>query len=262
MTCSPWVTSADAVAPCNTYDIDPVLLDQTMQMASDVLYGLTDRKYPGTCTDTIRPLASWRVSNRRPGWWAGDNYGTRSNRFGYCACNRSPDYGCGTIPEVYLPGRPVHAASVEVVVDGQTFLDFRVDDGYKLVRTDGGNWRCCQRLELDDTEDGTWSVTYNYGRTPPLGGLIAAAVLGSQLYLAVPGAPGVEDKQSLLPKRITSIVRQGITLAVIDPLKLFADGLTGIPIVDLWVASDRLSSQRRPASVLVPGRGRSVRRVG
>lgn len=265
MTCTPWVTSADAVAPCNTYDIDPNLLDQTMQMAGDILFALTGRKYAGTCTDTVRPLASRRPA---PGWhrWAPSSsyygWGAFASGRDYCACNRSTDFGCGSIPEVRLPGFPIHPGSVDVRVDGVTFTDFRVDEGRRLVRTDGAGWRCCQNLLLDDTQPGTWSVTYDYGLNPPAGGRLAAAVLGSQLYLAYPGAPGVDDKQSLLPKRITSITRQGMTLAVIDPLTLFADGMTGIPFVDAWVAADRIQDQRRRANVLVPGRSRSFRRVG
>lgn len=265
MTCTPWVTSADAVSPCNGYDIDSLLLDETMQMASDILFNLTSKKYRGTCTETVRPLARRRAEPGWSRWWPSSSYyatGAFASGRDYCACNRSSDFGCGTIPEFPLPGRPVHPASVEVTIDGAPFTEFRVDDHYKLVRTDGNGWPCCQDLLLADTEVGTWSVTYDYGLNPPRGGLLAAALLGTQLYLAIPDAPGVGTNLSLLPKRVTSISRQGITLAVIDPLTLFQDGLTGIPFVDVWVANEKLADSRRPATVHVPGRGRTVRRVG
>jgi hypothetical protein len=265
MTCTPWVTHTDVVPALAGADLDDDLLDETMQMASDLLFNLTGRKYPGVCTDTVRPLASRRVA---PGWgrWMPSSgfygYGAFGSGRDYCACNRSPDFGCGTIPEFPLPGRPVIAEGTTVKVDGVTFTGWRVDDGYRLVRTDGAGWPCCQNLLLADTEPGTWSVTYQYGRMPPIGGVRAAALLGGELYIAIPGAPGVEDRQTNLPKRITSIARQGITLAVIDPLTLFADGNTGLPFVDLWVANERLANSRRPATVHRPGRERTVRRVG
>lgn len=262
MVCSPWVTSADAVAPCNVYDIDTALLDETMLFASEVLFDLTHRRYAGVCVDVVRPVASWRADEGAR-WWPDGTFSGRS-RWGWCSCNRSKAFGCSTVPEVRLPGSPVRVGTVEVVVDGVSLVedtDYRVDDGNRLVRIDGEGWPCCQDLSLATTEDGTWEVSYHYGVDPPQGGLTAAAVLGCQLYLAVPGASGVKDRQSELPKRVTSIVRQGVTLAVIDPLKMFDEGKTGIPIVDLWIASANRGANMRPATVHRPGRGRSVRRT-
>ena len=206
-------------------------------------------------------------NDARPSWWAmtsgGSGFGYGWSRYGFCSCNRANDqYGCSLIPQIKLPGRNVDPDSIDVLVDGTSFSEFALQDGYKLVRTDGNGWPCCQNLLKATTEVGTWQVTYDYGLDPPVGGKMAAAVLGSQLYLTIPDAPGTKNIQTQLPKRVTSITRQGITLAVIDPLKLFADGLTGLPFVDLWVASDRLGGARRRATVLTPGRARRVRRDG
>ena len=60
---------------------------------------------------------------------------------------------------------------------------------------------------------------------------------------------------------MTSITRQGISLAVLDPLTLFVDGLTGLPEVDLWVQSVRLGRARRSASLMVPGRRTMTRHL-
>ena len=111
-------------------------------------------------------------------------------------------------------------------------------------------WPCCTRLDLADTEEDTWSITYTYGQNPPIGGIRAAAVLACELTLAF--QPETVN-QCRLPKRVTSITRQGVSMAILDPLTLFADGLTGLSEVDLWVSSVAVGAKRRRASVIVPG---------
>ena len=120
-------------------------------------------------------------------------------------------------------------------------------------------WPCCQRLDLADSEDETWAVSYSYGVDPPIGGIRAAAALGCQLALAFePETIGT----CRLPQRVTSLSRQGVTMAVLDPLELFADGKTGLAEVDLWVASVMLGAARRRAVVRVPGQPRrGIRRI-
>lgn len=248
-TCAPWADVGDVCAPCNAYDFDEALLGDALQVASDVLFNLTGRQWPGECDEVVRPC----------GYRRGDS----------CGCLSSSTCGCRRLSQLQLPGRPV-AAVTEVKIDG-VVLDtarYRVDDHRWLVylpesdQAERRGWPCCQRLDLADTEVDTWSVTYTYGQAPPLGGLRAAAALGCQLALAYcPDAAGAST-QCRLPKRVTSIVRQGISMAVLDPLTLFADGITGLSEVDLWVQSVRLGAQRRRGHVFVPGRAASsVRHV-
>ena len=156
----------------------------------------------------------------------------------------------------------VPVAEVRLVVDGEVVpaVEYAVDDEQYLVgltAADGTQrrWPCCQRLDLEDTEPGTWSVTFAWGGLPPDGGVRAAAALGCEMLKAASG-----DKACRLPKRVTSIVRQGVTVAVLDPLTLFADGATGLPEVDLWLGSLRFGRAHRPSRLLVPGRRRGVTR--
>lgn len=261
ITCSPWATHEDVTdGPCATYDTDPDELDEALQIASDMLYALTRRRYKGICTDTVRPNAQWREW-KLPRWWpaTGDAW------WGYCSCHRGRENGCVPVHELKLPGQPVspNPASITVMIDGNQ-LDpsaYRVDDHQWLVRTDGLGWPCCQRLELDDTEEGTFSITYPFGRMPPVGGVRAVKVLGCQLML---GWSDDDDDQAAcqLPERVTTLTRQGVTMALLDPLTLFDDGKTGVPFVDLWVSTVNRSSNQRNATAIIPGRHRSVRRAG
>lgn len=245
-TCEPWATVADVCAPCDDYAFDLVQLEDGLQVASDVLFNLTGRQWPGECSTTVRPCGYRRADS--------------------CGCMSSRTCGCRRLSELQLPGPVVSVEQVKIDGEVVPTARYRVDDHRHLVylpesdSAERQGWPCCQRLDLADTEDDTWSVTYTFGMAPPPGGVRAAAALGCQLALACsPESAG----QCRLPKRVTSITRQGVTLAMIDPLTLFADGLTGLAEVDLWVQSIILGAKRRRASVWVPGQARhAIRHVG
>lgn len=236
-TCTPWATSADATGPCATYDFDPAVLDDAMQMASDILYGLTGYQWPGECSDTVRPP---------------------------CRCDCVERCGCGWVSEYRLPGFPVIAVD-QVVVNGDVISParYRVDNAALLVYLpdvdDPGDpiagWPVWQRADRPTTEDNTWEVSYTYGAVPPLGGKTAAALLGCQIAL---GWVGSDDCQ--LPSGTIQATRQNVTIAVLDPSTVFPEGRTGIAAVDLWIESIRYQREHRPASVWVPGRRQGARR--
>lgn len=245
----PWATVADVCAPCDDYDFDEVVLENALQFASEVLYNFTGKRWPGEQSDTIRPC------------------GIRSSDGGWCGCNRPRSCGCQRLSEIKLPGHPVTGIDY-VKIDG-TIIDpslYRLDDHRYLVWLGSDDeerqaWPCCQRIDLADTEEETFTVAYTWGTGPDQGGVMAAAALGCQLALAFCGASDAATK-CRLPKRITSIARQGVTIAVLDPLTLFKEGQTGLAEVDMWIASKAMGAKTRRASVKRIGGGRAVRRTG
>lgn len=262
VTCEPWATHLDAPASLDAAPADEV--DEAFQIAGDLLFELTRRRYPGHCHDVIRPQAQFRASDGPRTWWA-SMYGGAGTPWGWCSCNRDRETGCARIPAIKLPGHPVVPASIVVRLDGDTFdADsglFRLDDHRYLVRVDGSGWPCCQWLTLDDDQPHTWSVAYDFGNRVPLGGKRSAIALGTQLFFAF--NPDFEGAGACrLPKRVTSITRAGTTIAILDPLTLFKDGLTGLAEVDQWVAATNIGANRRNATVIIPGHWRSARRVG
>lgn len=257
-TCQPWVTSGDPYCQA-TLDagVSSAELDICLQIATDVLWNLTGRRWSGVCTDSIRPQAQWKKwDGYGPRFWAASQ--TPLFNFGVCTCHRSRETGCNHIPEIRLPNGPVVPDSPIVHVNGELFTDWRVDDGRWLVRTDGEGWPCCQNLLLDDTEDRTWSVVYEFGSMPPIGGARMAAVYGCQLALSF--SPDLAGK-CRLPKRVTRITRQGVTASAVDPETLVEKGQLGLVEVDAWVGSIINGNKRRRATVMVPGRWRGSRRV-
>lgn len=258
-TCGPWATLADVCSPCDDYAFDVVLLTNSLQWASDILYDLTMRRWLGVCSELVRPCGietgGYPMADRGHYWLPG--------RRGWCGCSTWHSCGCSSYSELRLPRNPVDADSIVVTIDG-TPVDparYRLDDGFRLVyqpespSADRQGWPCCQDISLPAGQLGTWTVEYDFGEDPPVGGTMSAAILGCQLALACqPETLG----RCRLPKRVTSITRQGITVAaVLDPMELFAKGLTGIPEVDLWVASANRGQANRGASVGVPNTRRA-----
>lgn len=256
--CSPWATSSDVLGRFD-YDGDPDMLDLAMRVASDVLFELTGRRWPGRCHDSIRPIAQFRTVEV-PGWYASLAGLAQRGSWGYCSCNRIRETGCFRIPEIKLPGNPVAKSTIVVKINGDNFTDFALHDRRYLARTDGQGWPCCQDLLADDTHDNTWSVAYDFGMLPPPGGRVAATLYGYQLALAM-DPEAVSSGKCLLPARVTTITRQGVTQVVLDPGTLAAEGQVGLSLVDQWVAATNIGRTRRPATVLIPGRIRSARRI-
>lgn len=241
--CEPWATAEDVCAPCDELDID--LLTRWMDVASSVLYSLTGYRWSGECSDLVYPTSeeclSWLGMTRRSGL-----LGRRERR------------------SIKLPGYPV-VEITEVFIDGVA-LDpdrYRVDDQQFLVyqpeslNSGDQNWPVFNDVRLPPGSVDTWSVEYVFGVAPPPGGKESAAALGCELAKSC----SADAEDCRLPERVTSITRQGVTMAILDPLTLFQDGLTGLPEVDLWVAAMNRGNARRPAQVWVPGQRRKVRRT-
>lgn len=256
--CQPWATHTDVHGTaCDA--VDPDLLDDACLVASDMLFNLTGRRWPGVCSDKIRPQATWKKWDGPPQWWPSTLASGMQSPWGFCSCNRGRETGCARIPEIRLPHAPVISSGVVVTVDGTVFNEWRVDDRQYLVRTDGSGWPCCQDLLLEDDAVNTWSVQYPWGRLPPIGGKMAAAALGCQLALAYdPSTAG----QCALPAKTQSVTRAGTTIRMLDPEKLLMNGLTGFAPVDQWVNSVMVGRKRQPPTLIVPGKHRSFRRTG
>lgn len=138
-----------------------------------------------------------------------------------------------TSAEMVLPG-PI-AAVISAVIDGEVLgpEDFRVDNYNILVRTDGGVFQ------------GAWEVTYARGEAVPPGGGLVAGILACEYAKYICG-----DNSCQLPKRVSSITRQGITMAMIDNFQSLDQGYTGIWVIDDWIAEQ--NKPTRPSSVTSP----------
>jgi hypothetical protein len=259
--CADW-TTVDAVKACGCPDLDDAVVQAAIEVASSVLYNWSKRRFPGICEDTVRPCAR---RSALPGWslhglsqaWGYSGAGTWLPEWGTCSCNTEASCSCCGIPSVRLGGWPV-VEVLEVLVDGVALApgDYRLDNDTSLVRIDGQPWPCCQNMELADTEPGTWSVTYTYGREPDPGGVLAANLYACEVAKLCGGG------ECKLPARVQTITRQGMSAGFIDVDALVQLGALGIPFVDQWLLGLERAKQGRGLVIASPDIGRRVRRTG
>lgn len=251
-TCSPWAGLDDICQPCSDYEFSVGLLDKMLQVASDLLFDLTARQFPGLCSDTVRPCSQPSFTDTLP---RGAHRPLQSS----CGCDSPRLCGCARLSEISLGVYPLVSVE-EVRIDGAV-LDpsaYRVDDYRYLVRIDGDHFPCCQNLRLADTELDTFSVSFTYGASPPSTGVHAAAVLACELALAcTPAAPG----DCRLPPKVQSISRQGISMVLMNPADLLVNGRTGIAEIDLFLSAVNPRNRRMPSAVFSPDVRSRVRRV-
>lgn len=213
---------------------------EAAQAASMILYMLSGQKYRGLtdttelyiCQDhgdysisvqhspTVVTLGSWHWVNGR--WTSPQN-------------------------ELRLRGQPVRSIT-SISIDG-TVIDSL---GYQLVNSG-----------LVRSVSGTWSsyicgsgveVSYTYGVAPPALGHAAARLLANELLKSL-----VDPSSCGLPDRVTSITREGISMAILDPQDFLDKGRTGLYLVDLFLKSVNPYGARKRARVFSPDTPRAFR---
>jgi hypothetical protein len=261
MQCEPWPLSSSCL-PAG-WQIDPATWDdaqaEAVEVATEILVQLTASRF-GLCALKIRPcrrrcsqyLDSMRLLTGSlgvtPGFATGPWTPTlMDGRLYNIACGCVGECGCSPLSELTLD--PFAYDVLEVRVDGAILAStaYRVDNNRTLVRLDGQRWPDCQELAQPDTAPDTWSVTYRTGTPIPRGGRMAVTDLAVNLWRACH-----DDSKCKLPARVTQIVREGVTYSLIDDLSVFDRGRTGLPRVDMWLASVNPYGNRAPLRAWSP----------
>jgi hypothetical protein len=139
----------------------------------------------------------------------------------YANCWCGTDCTCASAPTVILDA-PVGRID-SVVIDGIALSPdaYHVEDGNRLVRTDGKGWPACSGKRF--------TVTYLKGYPVDSMGEFVAGVLAVE-YLKLIGA---DKAKCRLPSSVTNVQRQGLTFEIARGM--FPDGLTGITEVDTFI---------------------------
>jgi hypothetical protein len=223
---------------CPEWDTyDDATQERATALAGATLLMLTGYRLAG-CPVTVRPCRAGCMTGVDPSWWtfpltsqgnqSGSMLNPSINQFGKwvnMGCGCTGDCSCTTVCEVILPG---YVGGIEEVIEDGVIVDptaYRVDNGNRLVRTDGECWPLCQDMTLDVDQPGTFAVTYYNGVLVDGWGATAAGMLACEYAKACVGDP------CKLPVNATWITRNGITvdLSHADPF------LTGIEVVDQYV---------------------------
>jgi hypothetical protein len=216
--CEVFATSDDFIASnCDCGQLTPDEITELLEDASDLLAEMSGGKITGRCQSTLRPcrdsVCGWWHTDRVPSW---SSWGTWN-----CCC------GVDTLP---LRG-PV--ASIDLVtIDGIELPsgDYKLVDRTKLVRTDGGIWPGCQDLSLDSSEDGTFAVTYTFGRRPPVFARLAAV----ELACALGRTPDPALRQKL-PGGTTFAFHQGVQVGFATRAGAQKDVAIDLPFVQQFL---------------------------
>lgn len=234
--------------PADYPDLDiPEIIEQQTAAAAEILYNLSGQRF-GLCQLTLRPCrrecwgGSWGE-----GWWEWSAAGGLWPRpalidgawFNLACGSCLGSCSCRPLSEAILPG--IVYSVDQVKLDGEVLVknvDYRLDNARRLVRL-GGSWPVCQRMDLDDDQPGTWSVTATWGEPLPVSGQLALGELACELINACIGA------DCKLPQPVQQLVRQGVTVSFLDPNEVYAAGRIGLTKVDLflqWANPERLQS--------------------
>lgn len=259
--CTSWLTGAEVADCCSAAVADvgtfTSLLDDAADAASQILYELSGRQFAGLCSrEGVRPChgdcgcGGFQVLSR----------GHIVGGYPYGDCGGRSCW-CQDLSRVKLAGYVREVTQVKldgVVLDASVY---RVDEHRYLTRVDGGRWPSCSNGALADTEEGTFSVSYTFGRTPPLAAIDAAAALACQIYLQCSGSGADCD----IPTGATRITRQGITIerALFTLDAATGSWRTGVTAVDYFLNTYNRRGLARRAVFASPGsRGRYARPVG
>lgn len=213
--------------------------------ASEYLYERSGRRFSGICRRTVRPCAQTRSSGI---WWDIPAY-LDVLWTGYscsCAAAGPASCACGGYDDLDLPGEPIIGIQA-VRIDGAVLPSsaYRLDSWRHLVRIDGELWPTCQDLGADPlSEPNTFQVTYWYGREAPELGRLAARELSAEIYLSLVGSP-----ECRLPRQVSSLSRQGVSMAFVSQPDYAEAGVTGLATVDAFLGA---YGGRRRATVASP----------
>lgn len=204
--------------------------------ASQVVYVLTGRQFPGPCRATVRPVR--RSGDCFPASLLGVWLGQRAD---YCEGDVLPlhDPMYVVAPTDDDDGHPV-----VVKINGSEFTDFYVRDNRSIVRSDGRPWPSGNKLHLADTETGTWSVTYSFGIPAPKLVVDAAAELAAEYLKA-----DLTDPNLKLPPGTTSWSRGGFSGSVRDEAEAVRSAGSALPAVAKAMGAYNPNNTRLPALI-------------
>jgi len=209
-----WIEAGDLTNP-TAADADSAAL-----AASWILYKLSGEKYPGV--------------SRSTDWYGTDvdylDYSAYTSEFRHVNVFEVKDY---TTKRLRLRSQPVQR--VESVYAGAEELapsDYVIGNRSYLARTNGRVWDMARGV----------TVTYLHGVEPPEPGIRAAQRLADELVLSV-----TNPEACVLPDRVTSVSRQGISYTILDAQDFLENGRTGIYEIDLFLkTANPIGARKRP----------------
>jgi len=244
--CAAWASKADI--PETILAEMPTVTDSqwanVLMIASEILWALSGRRwYGGGCLEE----AYLRSTPPRPGTGSWPYH----ESWGDCGCWLRADWING-YPIAAFVGPWAHVEGVyavrlprdkvtevtSVTVNGSPFTSYNLTRSGWLERIDGKRWDLCS---------GATVVTYRHGEPPPRGGVQSAVTLAIEIARDIYGLG-----KCRLPKRLSTVTRQGVTVDILDSLDVLKEGGTGLTYVDMWLHSVNPEARPQMAGVWSP----------
>ena len=214
--------------------------DEAIQVASNLLWAMSGRKYTGVTVVTERYTCTLRNNRMGPSdrtnspvLFGGDVYNIPSGDYDeyseLTADGLSPD------ARIRLRGRPVtRIISMRnkngVVLDPSSY--YLVDHSTIHIKA-GTPWTPCNV-----------EITYEYGISVPTAGKMAARKLAMEFARLWSG-----DEMCELPQRVTSVSRQGVSYTILDNQEFIDELRTGLYEIDLFLKTVNPDNARRKSKV-------------
>jgi hypothetical protein len=217
----PWLEPGDLENPSDPYAY------LAIDSATYILWALSGRKYPGiseiteqyVCPEFDLPAGcSWENTRR---------FSTPQGFYGYI----TEWHLSGSGSRIRLRQQPVR----KIV---------KVESGGSVLPSSDYSIRNNSELILQSAPCSNPVVTYKYGVHPPQIGKMAAIELANEFLKAYNN-----DSACELPKRVSSIQRQGLNIEIYDPAEFLDRGRIGLTLSDFFVASVNPGRAHKPAKV-------------
>lgn len=243
--CAPWISAADAAQCGEAAGLDDVQIGRVAMFASEVLYVLSNRQWPGICPRIVRPAPvgrNWRficVPAERA-WWAAQYTSSPwtpwiPNDIAFIATTWPFRYR----DTLRLPG-PVSSIN-HVMIDNVTLMsNMYVIEGHNIIRRlDDQNWpidqdltRAANTLPSHPEDAPAWEIAYQWGAPPPDSGVVACSSFFCEIALALGGST---DCSLPWAGAVASMTRQGLTVNYGALHDQFVNGYVGLADVDMWL---------------------------
>jgi hypothetical protein len=213
---------------------------EACETASYLLWSMSGRKFSGETIVTERYTCTLRnnrlgpsTKTNSPVLFGGDVYNIPSGD--YDEYSELVSDGMSPESRIKLRGRPVTKVHSIRNKNG-AFLSpsqYYLVDHSTIHIVAGTPWTPC------NTE-----ITYSYGYAPPTAGKMAARTLALEFAKLWAG-----DDDCMLPQRVTSVSRQGVSYTILDQQDFIAELRTGLYAVDLFLKSVNPDGARAKAKV-------------
>lgn len=241
-----WVTPSELPTAYQ----DSVYAGDACQMASNIMWAMSGRKYQGTTTVTERYFTAidafrYQGSSAKqffPHMIGGSVFNLPAEDWNDSAYQSD---GSSSLSRIRLRGKPVHEVHlVRSGYDGTIIPNdaYYLAESSTLIAYKGTPWT-----------PGNIEVTYTYGQQPPTAGRHAARLFAIELIKLW------EGDVCALPDRVTSVTRQGISYTILDNQDFLENFRTGIYAIDIFLKTANPAKALLPSKVFSPDMPRARR---